>query len=256
MTGSTLIAHGAIEMTYEELKKLPTPEPMGRWHRPIPHALWRDEVKAAAERRGLHLVKERHAVQRTHILYSTFDFEADPNAEIVSLPEGRLHSLGTRGSNDQTIPREAGVGQRVVVCSNGLFDGTLISLKHKQTTGFNIRAELDEMFDRYVVQAQSLEDQVLRAQERKLTAAQAKALIYDAFLKHEVMPLRMMRAVNRDYFDPQVTEDDPATDLVGHPGTLWHLHSAFTRAARDLKPARRFEATAKLGGLLALGSRN
>ena len=257
MTGSTLIAHcGAERMTREALRGLATPEPMGRFHRPIPHATWADKVEERAAGFGLKLVREDHAVMREHTLYSTFDFEADPAADIVALPKGRLHSLGSRGANDQSINRQAACGQRITVCDNGLFDGGLISLTHKQTKGFDLDTALDEMLARYVVQSNELETKVLLAQEKNLSATAAKGLIFDAFIRNDVMPLRYMKAVARDYFTPEATDEDPATDLLEFPNTLWHLHNSFTRAARGLKTTRRFEATAKLGGLLNLAAEN
>ena len=254
---STLIAHcGAVEMTREAMRGLKTIEPMGRWHKPIPHASWADKIEERAKGFGLTIVAERHAVQREHILFSTFDFKADASSDIVVLPEGRLHSIGTRGSNDQTLPREVGVGQRILVCDNGAFGGALISLRHKQTSGFNLDEELDTMFAKYVTQAADLEGEIQAAQKRGISDTMAKGLIFDAFIRNEVMPLRFMKAVSRDFFDPKPTDEDTMTDLVEYPKTLWALHNGFTRAARGLKPDRRFEATAKLGGLLKLASLN
>ncbi len=254
---STLIAHcGAIRMTREQLRGLETPEAQGRWHKPIPHAKFADTlIDTVLADRGIKVVREEYAVQRTHLLFFALDFAADSQG-LSALPPGQLHNIAGRGSNDCSIKREVGCGRRLMVCDNMMLAGALISLERKQTIGFDLKAELGEMVDRYLTQTVEFSGQIEKAQQRALTDAAAKGLIFDAFIKNDVMPIRLMPHVARDYFEPAPTQEDAMTDIVEHPRTLWSLHNAFTRAARVLKPQRKFEATTKLGGLLALASEN
>jgi len=250
---ASLIAHcGAVLMTREELHAVPTPQPKGRFHRPIQHGEFADALVEVLGDRGIEVLREEYAVQRQDLLFFALDF-APGGAGLAehALPEGQRHALAGRGSNNSTFTREVGCGRRMMVCDNLTFGGALIAMKRKQTTGFDIKMELGGMLDRYIAQVGDVTKMIANAQRRRLTDTDAKAFIFDAFITHDVMPTRLLPQVARDYFEPTPTEEDPQTDLVEYPRTLWSLHNAFTRAARVLRPQRKFEATAKLGGLLA-----
>jgi len=249
MTQSTLIAHCGADYTHRDgLRAIETPEPMGRWHKPIAHIELVETLEETLADQGIKLAREEYAVQRGgKVIFGTMDF--DPTSKgLVATDPTRGYSLGLRGANDQTMPLEIAVGDRIFVCDNLAFAPGLISMKRKHTIGLDLKAELGEAVTRYVGQTRDMDALIDRARERELRDEQAKGLILDAFVRHDVMPVRLLPHVTRLYFD---TPED-ATDISEHPRTLWALHNAFTREARKLKPARRFDATAKLGGLLAL----
>jgi len=245
----TLMAHcGAEYVTRDELRTIETPEPMGRWHKPIPHIELVETLDKVLTGSGIEIAKEQFAVQKKgRVLFATFDFA--PSEGLADTPEGRGHAMGFRGANDQSMPLEIAVGGRIFVCDNMAFAPGLVSLKRKHTIGLDLAAELNTAVGRFVEQTGSLTKMLEAAEEKVLTEDQAKVLIFDAFTKHEVMPSRLFPKVARFFFEPTEEESPESTDRR----SLMDLHNAFTRAAKELKPNRRFDATAKLGGLLTLG---
>ena len=161
--------------------------------------------------------------------------------------EDRGFSLGLRSANDQSLSIRIAIGERVFVCDNLAFDGDLIALKRKHTTGLDLRSELDDAVQRYLAGTRKLDALVNAAREVRINEVEAKARILDTFVTARAMPIRLLPDVTRTYFEP--TED--MTDILQYRGTLWSLHNAFTRVARVLAPRPRFEATARLGRLLA-----
>lgn len=246
MTEATLIAHcGAQYMTRAELRGLPQPEKMGKHHRPIPHIELVETLEATLADHGIRVAREGFAVQNTHTIFGTMDFAADSEG-LVAVPKSRGHAIGFRAANNQTRALEVATGGRIFVCDNLCFAPGLISLKRKHTIGLDLGAEVGEAIARYKEQTEELEGLIERAQEKNLTASAAKVLIFDAFVRHKILPHRLMATVAETYFEP----DEEWTDITDHAGTLWALHNAFTRQMRELKPRRRFVETAKLGGLL------
>lgn len=250
---ATLIAHcGADNVTREQLLEIPEPEAMGTKHKPIPHHQLITTLAAVLANRGVQIAREQFAVGRGGAaLFATFDFDkASPGLVACSPDQG--HAMGLRGANDKTMSLESACARRIFVCDNMAFTRGLIHFRRKHTTGLDLKAELDGAVVRYLQQTRDLTAMIEAAQEKLVTVEEAKMLIYDAFLKHEVAPTRLLARVHQTYFAPE----ESWTDIVENHGRLWGLHSAFTRTFQELKPNPRFMAAAKLGGLLALGSQN
>lgn len=246
---STLVAHcGGQYTTRDGLRTLPKPEPMGPKHLPIPHHELVDTLDAVLSDRGIRIEREQFAVAREgRVLFATFDFAKDSPGLRACNPE-QGHAMGLRGGNDQTLVLEGACARRMFVCDNLAFTKGLIHFKRKHTVGLDLKKELDGAVSRYVEQTTELEQFIEAAQEKVLTAEQAKMLIYQAFLENKVAPTRLLPKVHQTYFAPEETW----TDVTQYQGRLWGLHNAFTRAVQELKPRTRFEAQAKLGGLLTL----
>ena len=85
--------------------------------------------------------------------------------------------------------------------------------------------------------------QVNRWQESQLSDAEAKLVIYRAFIESELgIPHHLDRIVHGHYFNPKHPEFQPRT--------MWSLSNAFTSAFKQLEPIPQFRATAKLAGFL------
>lgn len=236
---------GAQYMSRAELRALPTPEKMGKNHLPIPHIELVETMHKVLEDQGIEVAREGFAVQNTHTIFGTMDF-APTSKGLADIPASRGHAIGFRAANNQSRALEVATGGRIFVCDNLCFAPGLISMKRKHTVGLDLAGEIAGAVERYRVQATELESLIGRAQGKHLTPAAAKVLMFDAFVKHEILPHRLMASVSQTYFTPE----EEWTDITEHANTLWALHNAFTRHMRELKPRRRFVETAKLGGLL------
>src|SRR5688572_22762304 len=73
-----------------------------------------------------------------------------------------------------------------------------------------------------------------------LTDATAKARMHDAFVQ-QLMPLRLLPVVAREYFTPS------HQDFVPH--TAWSLSNAFTHVAKTLPAGSRFRALVQPHGM-------
>jgi hypothetical protein len=237
---STLIAHAGAELTtYAQLAGLPAPQALGRFHAPVAHARFVDAVREEVIRRGLTITKEAYALQRDgHSLFGVLDLAA-ANAAGLTLPQQGL-ALGLRNATNQQFGLHLVAGGRVVVCDNLLLSGDIVALARKNTTGIDLRAELQRGFDRFLLQAEQLTRQVEALAAWPLTTSEAKALIYDAFAAR-FLPSRLFDDVDTFYFRP--TDETPDCQ----PRTAFGVHNAFTRAFKVLSPARQFEATQDLG---------
>jgi len=243
-SGSTLIAHcGGQLCTREELKTIPHPESMGPHHKPIPHLDFVETLTGVLTDQHLTINREEFATYKEGlVLFGVMDLVSTNGHDAP--PEGCGFSLGFRGGNDQSMARQIGIGQRVFVCDNLCFSADLIALKHKHTTGFKLHIELQAAVKRYIEQTVALTSSIERAQTIELASTQAKEIIFDLFTD-KVLPARLFASVADNYFKRSDLPDCA-------PNTLWGLHNSCTREVKKLKPARRFEATTRLGGLLRM----
>lgn len=120
----------------EGLRFVPTPEAMGRFHKPYSFSDYIDNVEESLDRSGLEIVQQEYEV--TPDKMSLFGaLEVRPQAlEGELIPAGSDYRLlvGVRGSHNQRIPRGLVLGSQVMVCSNLAFSGNIGSFASKQTT--------------------------------------------------------------------------------------------------------------------------
>ncbi len=228
-----LLTHcGARRMSRSELTQIPSPTPTATW-KPIRHSDLIEHLDLALHAQGLHIWREQFAVQHhDHRLFGVLDLSTTTDDFRVA--------LGLRASNDKTFAIQLAVGLRVIVCDNLAFQGDLIALKRKHTTGLDLQAELSaaivrcvEHFDRYATEVRNFKD-------TDLTDLTAKALMHDAFV-YRLLPLRLLPAVAQEYFRPSYAEFTERT--------AWSLYNAFTHVAKRLPDGPRFRALLALGRL-------
>lgn len=237
---------GAVRMTRAELARLPVPEPRGRFHKPIPHAELLDTIETVLGDRGIKPSRFQIGVLRGTRLFAAIDFDpASPGLKATDAARG--WAMGVRNSVDGRMACQLAAGGRTFLCDNMAFPPGLVSLKRRNTIRLDLKAEVDGAMSTYLEQVRDLDSLIIAAQEKVLTADQAKVLIYDAFMRNDVMAHRYMPEVNRLYFD---TPEDHG-EILAHANTLWALHSSFTRVTQQLPANLHFQATNRLGSLLA-----
>jgi hypothetical protein len=128
-------------MTAQQLGDVITPAPMGRFHQPVPFGSFLDLVKHRLERAGIEVTHEEYVTTADN---QTFFGQMTINVGGVELDGAEL-TLGIRGSHNQKVPRGICLGNRVIVCSNLMFNGDLATMTTKQTT--NVMRRLPAMVD-------------------------------------------------------------------------------------------------------------
>jgi hypothetical protein len=132
------------------------------------------------------------------------------------------------------------VGMHVFVCDNLAFQGEYTPVLAKHSKNFNLADSLAIGVDRMQRNFSVMQEQVATWQRSQLTDAQAKVMIYDAFVGGQLdVPRHLAREVHKNYFEP------PHKEFEGR--TMWSLQNAFTEAFKAIDGASFFQATAKLG---------
>jgi hypothetical protein len=121
----------------------------------------------------------------------------------------------------------------------GMF--TPVLAKHSKS--FNLIDTLAVGVDRIQRNFEPMQRQVEHWQQTQLTDAQAKLILYSAFVDGKLdAPKSLLPEVHHLYFEPEYPEFSART--------IWCLSNAFTSAFKKLDPVPQFKATAKLGEFL------
>lgn len=235
---SQLIAHsGAHKLSREELKAITTPEGTAT-HRPVPHF---EIVEALAETlsfRHIGVVRDEYAASADGMkMFGVLDLETSF--------DGCRFSIGMRNANDKSMRLALTVGYRVLVCDNMAFHGDFTPVLAKHSKRFSLVDALSIGVDRMQRNFEPMRRQIEAWKGGQLPEAQAKLLIYRAFIEEKLdAPKHLVRKVHDLYFNPQFEEFQPRT--------MWSLSNAFTSAFKELDPVPQFKATAKLGAFFSL----
>ena len=236
MQGLMLDKHGSQRVTLDALRTIPTPQPLGARHQPIPHHELVDALIDGITGRGwtvkgTDLGISVHGAQ----LFGTLDLRraTDTDTDMGTM-------LGFRSSTNSSMSIRGVAGKRVWVCSNMCMSGSTFVMQRKSTPRLNLPELISDGLDKFLVQSEALTEGIDRLKNTTITDLQAKARIYDLF--HDSgLPSRMLQPLARFYFHP--TEDQ--SDC--HPRTLWGLNNASTRTLAALKPAAQFSAAQAIG---------
>ena len=231
-------------VTRDTLRVLPLPQPLSPRHRPVPHIELVEALQEQLVRRGLAISCEQLALRRDgQRLFGTMDLAWQARASAAT-EEGL--ALGLRQGNDLSYAIEIVTGQRIFVCDNLALYGEVIAVRRKHTSGLRLAEELSAGLDRYLEYVGRLVDGIATLKQRAIETAEAKRAIYDVFAQR-ILPLRFFDDVDRAYFRPEAGWTDC------QPRTLWAVHNACTRVARELPLNVQLQATTRLGRLFGLG---
>lgn len=239
-------------VSIEALKNLPIPVSLGRHHKPISHAVLVDGILAEIDRRDFIPIRTQLALgNKGALLFGVIDLqpksftaETLATATIAANPD-RGVSFGFRSSTNSALAIKAVAGSRVFVCDNLTMSGDLIAFLRKSTTHLDLGLAIAGGFDKFLTQTALLDQHIQRLTLAAVTDGEAKQLIFDVF-NASVVPVRLFEDVAKFYFAPT----DEQTDC--QPRTRWGVHNSFTRAMKDLMPARQFSATVALGRAFGL----
>lgn len=232
-----LIVHaGAQRVGRQDLLALPTPEAT-ETHHPIAHAKLVETILESLAFRQLEVVRDEYAVTSDGMrLFGFLEVNIEHN--------GVRLAFALRNSHDKSFSLGIVAGYRVFVCDNLAFSGEFSALARKHTKNVELVEVVGVGVDRVQRHFQKVQVQIDAWRGFELADAQAKAVIYDAFIIGNLdAPKKLAKDVHSNYFDPQ---HDEFRDR-----NFWSLSNAFTSAFKTLEPVRQMEATAALPKFLA-----
>lgn len=238
-TASTLSAHGSYRRTRDELATLSTPHGTRSW-KPVPHHELVGGLIAELARREIAVVGEQYCTngRADARLFGVIDLAFTSNDR----PDFGM-ALGLRGANDRSLRIQIIAAARVFVCDNMAFSGSDggVILARKHTSGLDLSKMVPPALDLYLEKQDAFAVDIDRMKDFALTDRRAKALIYDAFVRDSVMPLRLLPEVHRLYFDDDVQREKFADR------SAWSLNNAFTEAVKSLQDSPRDKAGRSIG---------
>ncbi len=210
-------------VTYDRLAAMPTPAPMGAFHRPVGFGDFLELVKHRLDRAGITIEHEEYVLDETG---QTFFGAMQLGVDGFSRPDMHI-TLGVRGSHNQKIPRGLCLGSQVIVCSNLCFNGDLATMQTKQTK--NIWSRLPDMVSRAVDQIPQMSQRENRRadayHEFALPSRAGDAALVELHRRGALTASQIGRAV--------VEWDTPSFDEHAADGhTAWRLLQAVTEVQK------------------------
>lgn len=232
------VAGKGEDVTIEQLAKIPTPSPEGRW-RPIPHSDLVNQVVETLGRSGLKVVNERHLIDHEGARYFGLLQVGGDGGSMADWSE----IVGLRNAHDKSIVAGLAMGSFVKICSNLAFSGEVtIARKH---TRF-ITRDLPGLIESAVGRLGDLrKHQTVRIDAYKactLLDAQVHDILIQA-LDARVIPVTRI---------PHVLEQwrNPAHPEFAEKKNAWRLFNGFTEVLKDSALFQRPVATQALHGIM------
>lgn len=243
-----LILHcGGETVERNELGKVETPEPSGRWH-PIGHADFVNMVQDELENFGLRVMSEAHGLtpNRDGVLGGNYFGMFQIAGKDLEYPD---HStvVGLRNSHIKRLSAGLALGSGVFVCDNLAFMGEItIARKHtKNILGDDsngIRPLIAESISKLVVANKHQERRFEAYKSGNMSNGQAEVFMIDAFRNGVITPTQL----------PKVVEqwDTPDHAEFGNNRNGWRMFNAVTEALKGTSPLELPRRTAKLHKLM------
>jgi hypothetical protein len=239
---SLLVTKGH-RVTLPEIEALPEPEALGPRHKPYHLAEVVKTLHRVAEENEFDIVGEDYALARKDgMLLGVLQLEKEKGFQLGGLEA--KPALGFRSSVNQITSLNIVAGGAVMVCDNMVLSGKVTMVVKKHTLNMNLLDQVRIGFSNYLGQQTILEEGVKKLQTTELTDTEAKAMVYDSVVQHEI-PGKLLKNVNEWYFEKRPEDCDPRT--------AWGLHNSFTRAFKTYTSFSQFEHTRSLGELFGLG---
>lgn len=235
---ATLSSHTNSDLvTREQLAKIELSEtnlPTATF-RPIKHIELVDTITHSIGLMNMKIAGEQFAIRRDgEMLFGVMKIEHIVRKEFVL-------ALGFRHANNKTMSIQMVAGASVFVCDNLCFRGDSIVLKQKHSVHFSLLDQITEGMARWQQHTVALVNEIDAMRNRGLAVNEAKALILDAFVQKEIMPVRFLPDVVKQWNEPIHEEFAPRN--------LWSLHNAFTEVQKQMPVSTRFAASQGVGNL-------
>lgn len=211
--------HETRVVSREQLATILPPEGTKSF-KPVSHYELVQTLTGVLDARGIVITREQFALRHDGSrMFGTFDLSLN------GFPAS-CASMGFRTANDKSMALQVIAGMRIFVCDNLCFNGDLVALKRKHTSGLELASEIVTAVDRYQEHYGKLVGNVRQLQDRVIDDVRAKSMIYDLVFAQKALPLRLAANVGEEYFNPRHAEFEPRT--------AWSLHNAFTEVVKQI----------------------
>jgi hypothetical protein len=226
------------ELTYQQLREVPTPEPTGT-HYPIPHHELVSAVFCELEGSGLRVTDQGHGVTAGGNQYfGAFQVENGQDYE------DRKLLIGMRNSHDKKFRAALALGTRVMVCSNMSFSGeTEVARMHTRHIGRDLPRLVSEAVGRLGDYRQRQDERIEAYKNSNLSDPQMNDLLVRS-MNAKVISSQQIAKVQRLWHEPNHEEFTPRT--------VWSAFNAFTEELKGRHDIAR--RTQRLHGLCDLRS--
>lgn len=221
---------GQNRLTRKELALIETPEATDTF-KPIAHHALVETLAETLSFRHINVLSDEYVVSPDGMkMFGLLQLDA-------TFLDCRF-SIGIRNAHDKSMRLGLVAGYSVLVCENMSFLGDFAPVLAKHSKHFDLQDALTIGVDRIQRNWQPLQHALETRKATEISDDAARLLIYDAFLAGR-FPIKLMKGVDQEYFNPSYEEFKPHT--------LWSLENAFTTAFKALKPIPLYTATAQLG---------
>jgi hypothetical protein len=230
----TYILSGANEVTWEQLKSIPTPKAKGRWH-PVTHKTVASHIIGLTQQRGHTINEIRYGIDKYNDMFGYM--RLNNTSAIGNNADSVQQVVGFRNSHNKRFSVSAVAGSQVMVCSNLQFRGEH-GMRRKHTThvmrdlGNRINDMLNDAFGEW-------EDTVKSYTKYSLTPLSSKDadhLIMRSAKAGAINPSDVLK-VEHEFYNP--THDD----FADH--NAWSLFNATTEILKRV-PTQLQQKTIKL----------
>lgn len=226
--------------------------------RPLPHATYVQMFEQALDRHGftksdaLHYCGDSRKNERIKDLPQKGRFLSLYGLEHPGLPDidGVNFEAGLGNSYDMTIAAGAGLGERVSVCSNGLYMGAISGFKRKHTIGIDRDREgmfdhvyelLDNAVGGIIAAAEGRAARIDRFKNTECGNKSARYVIMEAAKRKVIGPAAVLRVL-KHWEEPEHPEFKDRN--------VWSLQNAFTSNDRGQSVFTQANRMGRLDGIL------
>jgi len=209
----------------DQLSKVVTPDPLGRFHRPVDYADFIVMIDGKLADHEIEIVDEQFAVKHDGSQFFGLMEVTTPQTENLDWSM----KIGVRGSHDGRVSRGITFGSNVLVCSNLCFHGDLGVFRTRQT--LNVMDRLPPMIDEAIAKIPHMaQENVVRFDSFRTTQMTEKdgnhALVH--MHREGILSANQLSTAIDEWVEPRHEEHNE------DGATLWRLFNSATEA---IKPA-------------------
>ena len=212
---------GAERVSYDDIKRLPEPKPLGESHTPIHHDVLIRGVTDALTETGYKIVEAAHSLSHGGARYFGL-LRVEGGGEDKTKDYGNV--VGLRNSDDKSFSSKLGAGGGVFVCDNLSFSAeVVIARRHTKNILRDLPAKIGVAVSNLPKEFHNMSKRVEVYNERPLTKAEAHDLILKSY-KAGSCTTSAIGKVLKEYEDP--THEDFRNR------NAWSLFNAFTEVGK------------------------
>ena len=207
----------------EQLSSVVTPDPIGRFHRPVDYSDFVQMIDNKLVTHDLQIADEKFAVKHDGSQFFGLMQISTPAME----NQDWTFNIGIRGSHDGRISRGIAFGSSVLVCSNMCFHGDLGVFRTRQT--LNVMNRLPSMIDGAIAKIPSMVKENLKRFDGYRTTKMTESDGNNALVhmhRGNILSANQLSTALNEWIEP--SHDEHNEDGA----TLWRLFNAATEAIK------------------------